>query len=168
MAGTIQVRSYHGTTADAGTDVSAGAVRFKLADNDTVDAVTPIAIPGAGTAYSWIKHLALHCTVAPSNAVNNCKFYTDGANGLGTGVTVMAKISTYLNPTSNAATALTGTSDVFTTYGSVGAALAIPGSIGATTGKISTDFVQCQMNVASTATQGTTATETFTFSYDES
>ena len=168
MAATVEIRSYHGATADAGTDVAGGSVRYKTADDDTVDANNPIPIPGAGTDYSWIKHFKFYASVAPSNAINNCLLYSDGANGLGTGVTLMVKISTYLNPISNANTVLTGTSDVFTTYGSVGSALAVPGSIGAATGAITTDYIQSQMNVASTAGQGTTATETLTFQFDES
>lgn len=169
MAATVDIRSYHGTVADAGTDVAGGAVRYKMADNDTVDANNPIPIPGAGTEYSWIKHFAFYASVAPSNTVSNCKFYTDGANGLGTGVSLKVKISTYLNPTANANTLLTGTADAFTTYyNGTTNYLAVPGSIGAATGKITTDYIQSQLNVASTASQGSTPTETLTFQFDES
>jgi len=94
MAAVVEIRSFHGASPDSGTVVSLGTLRFKVADNSTVDANNPIPIPGAGTNYSFIKQLRLVCTTTPSNLLNNLKFFTDGTNGFGTGVTLNGRINT--------------------------------------------------------------------------
>lgn len=165
MAATVELRSLHGATGATFADVAGGSVRFKQADNDTVDANNPIPVPGSGHNYSYIKQLRLYAATAPSNLINNLKFYTDGANGFGTGVSLYAKTSaSYTDPTSQTTTALGGTADAFT-YTS-GSALAVSGSSSAV-GYVG-DYVQLQMGVQSTAAQGTTPSETLTMSYDES
>lgn len=168
MAATVELRSYHGASgSESGADVAGSGIRFKVADNDTVDANNPIPVPAAGTNNSYIKNLQLYVTATPSNTINNLKFYTDGSNGYGTGVALNAKTSaTYVDPVANGTTALTGTADAFT-YTS-GSPLSISGSISnPSTGALG-DFVVLQMAVGTTATQGTTGSETLTFSYDES
>lgn len=91
MAATVEIRSFHGATPDSGTNVASGSIRFKAADNDTVDANNPLAIPAAGTIYSYLKQLRFYAATTPSNTINNLKFYTDTANGFGTGVGLGAK-----------------------------------------------------------------------------
>jgi hypothetical protein len=243
MAATVEIRSYHGATPDSGTNVAGGNVRFKLADNDTVDAVDPIAIPGAGTVYSWAKNLKFYAATTPSNNLTNLKFYTDGSAGFGTGVGLVARtqqtftgtftsgntttgtdsgatfptsnggltgfvleitagaqsgnsrrISSntgtvitvasafggaldntsvyriwYIDPINNAATQLQsfGTGGDAFTFTS-GSALAVNGSLANPTTGAFGGGVYLQMSVASTATQGTTSSETITFQYDES
>ena len=61
-------------------------LRFKTADDNTIDSNNPIPIPPSGTNYSFWKSLYLQCTVAPSTSVNNFRIYTDAA-GFGTGIT---------------------------------------------------------------------------------
>ena len=240
MAANVEIRSYHGATPDSGTNVASGSIRFKAADNDTVDANNPLAIPAAGTIYSYIKQFRFHAATTPSNTINNLKFYTDSNNGFGTGVGLGAKtfvmqtgtatsgttttltntgasfptagggltgyvleitagsqsgqarrISSntsttitvasafpgaidntsvyrvwYIDPVNNAQTQLSGTTDAFT-YTS-GAPLSVAGSINNPSTGAFGDGVYLQMSVASTASQGTTPSETLTFSYDES
>jgi hypothetical protein len=238
MAATVEIRSYHGATADSGTDVAGGSIRFKQADNDTVDANNPIPIPAAGTNYSYLKQLRFYAATTPSNTINNLKFYTDGANGYGTGVTLGAKAPAaytgtatsgsttsltdsgatfgtdivgyvleitggaqsgnarrisvrdsatqitvasafpgaldntsvyriaYIDPVNNAATLLGGTTDAFT-YTS-GAPLSVAGTLSNPTTGAFGDYVVLQLGAASTASQGTTPSETLTFQYDES
>lgn len=168
MAATVVITSHHGTTGASTNDVDGTSIRYKQADNDTVDANNPIPIPGAGTNYSWIKHMRFNCTVAPANAINNLKVYSDGASGLGTGMDLLCKTvasGSYVNPVSNAATLVTGQTSVFT-YTS-GSPLAVTGSIAATTGEFG-DYLLSQFSVASTAAQGTSGSEVITFSFDES
>jgi len=239
MPATVEIRSFHGATPDTGTNVASGSIRFKQADNDTVDANNPIPIPGAGTNYSYIKQFRFYAATTPANTINNLKFYSDGANGFGTGVSLGGKTNSvltgtatsgttttltdsgatfpgsnglagfvleitggtnpgaarritsntgtqvtvasafssaidntsvyriwYIDPVNNAATQVTGTTDVFT-YTS-GSALSVTGSISNPSTGAFGDGVLLQMGVASTATQGTTGSETLTFQYDES
>lgn len=169
MAATVQIISLHGATGSTETQVDGGTCRFKAADNDTADANNPLVVPGAGSIYSYVKQLRLKCTVTPSNTINNVKFYSDGANGLGTGVGITGKtfaFGSYVDPTVQQQTQVAGTTDIFT-YTS-GSPLAVTGTLSnPSTGFIS-DVVLLQMSVASTAGQGTTPSETGTFSYDES
>jgi hypothetical protein len=164
----MHITSYHGNTGSTSNNVEGTTIRFKQADNDTVDANNPIPIPGSGSNYSFIKNFRFNIDAgggAPSNLVNNLKVYSDGSNGLGTGVGLVVKTSaTYVDPIAQGTTQLGSTTDVFT-YTS-GSPLAVTGS-STGTGAFG-DYVVMQMSVASTATQGTTPSETITFSYDES
>jgi hypothetical protein len=167
MAATMEIRSYHGATPDSGTDVAGGAVRFKQADNDTVDANNPIPIPGAGTNYSFVKQFRFYAATTPDNTINNLKFYTDGANGYGTGVDLDVQTQTgYIDPISLGASLMGSGTDAFA-YTS-GSALSVTGSINNPTTGAFGDYVQLQMKADNTAGQGTTATEQVTFQYDES
>jgi hypothetical protein len=168
MAATVELRSYHGADgSETGSDVNGSSIRFKMADNDTVDANDPIPVPPTGTTYSWLKNLQLYATATPANTINNLKFYTDGSNGYGTGVGLVAKTSSsYVDPVANEDTQLGGATDAFT-YTS-GSPLSITGSLSnPSTGAIG-HFVVLQMTVGSTATQGPTGSESLTISWDES
>jgi hypothetical protein len=168
MAATVEIRSYHGASgSETGTDVAGGSIRFKQADNDTVDANNPVPVPAAGTNYSFIKNFRFHAVTTPSNTINNLAFYTDGSNGYGTGVALNVKTSaTYVDPVANGTTALTGTTDAFT-YTS-GSPLAITGSVSNPTTGAFGNFVVAQIAVGTTASQGTSGSESLTWSFDES
>ena len=60
-------------------------VRFKTADDSTIDANDPIPIPGGGPNYSFWKHLYMRVTGGTFTQINNVKFFTDGTN-FGTGI----------------------------------------------------------------------------------
>lgn len=166
MPATVQIISYHGTTGTTETQVDGSNTRFKQADNDTVDAVNPIPIPGAGSNYSYIKQLRLKATTTPANTLSNIKAYMDGANGFGTGVSLNGKTNaSYVDPGAQGTTALSGTSDMFG-YTS-GSPLSITGSLNnPSTGGFG-DYLEIQMAVTTTATQGNTGAETLTMTYDE-
>ncbi|MCK5644070.1 MAG: hypothetical protein KAJ19_24945 [Gammaproteobacteria bacterium] len=166
MAATIEIRSYHGATPDAGTDVAGGTVRFKQADNDTADASNPLPVPGAGTNYSYIKQLKFYASVTPDNVINNMKFYTDGANGYGTDIGLLALTNSgYVDPIDLGAAAGGGV-DAFS-YTS-GSPLTVSGTINnPDTGEFG-HYVQIQATVGTTATQGTKPGEIYTFEWDES
>jgi hypothetical protein len=167
------------------TDIDAlgpPTLKFKNADDATIDTNDPITIPAASTVYSYYKHVYLKCDGADSHTMNNFKLYSDGANGLGTGVDL------YVGgqfPTKNsgastgyevgAASELVADHGGITTSASVfgytsGSALTVSCS---ESGNVinaaneTTNYVVLQMNVSSTASPGTTASETLTFSYDE-
>lgn len=169
MAATVNIYSYHGSAGGTSASVDGGTIRFKLADNDTQDANNPIVIPSTGTAYSYIKQLRFYAATDPSNSISNLGFYTDGSASFGTGVGMQVKTSAgYTNPLTQADSQLTGTSDAFGYTSGEGTDLDVTGSHTSGAPTAFGDYVVLQMTVASTATQGTTSTDTFTFSYDES
>ncbi len=125
MPATVHILSYHAALPDAGTAVEGGSVRLKTADNDTVDANNPIAIPGAGTVYSYMKNIRFSAATTPSNLINNLKFYTDGANGFGTGVGLKVFSFTPLTGTASSGTTTTLTTSGLTASALVGKVLEI-------------------------------------------
>ncbi len=123
-------------------------------------------IPASGTEYSYVKHLALRCTVTPAALIDTLKLYGDGA--LPTGVQMFVRDNAYIDPTTQVDTALTGWANNYAGYIST-AALALAGSIAnPSTGKINTNYAQMQMGIISTAVAGVMTAETMTFSYLES
>lgn len=147
------------------TDKTSGTIRFKNADNATVDTANPMVIPGAGSDYSFEKWLRLKIGgTGPSVQISNLKFYTDGANGLGTGVLLWAKaVASYATPAE--ATSTSGYTNAFT-YTS-GSSLSLGAGPYSTINTEMGDHCVLMLEVQSTATQGQTPTETLTFSYDE-
>lgn len=167
MAATVVIRSFHGTTGATTNDIDNGNARFKAADDDTVDANNPLVIPGAGTIYSYLKQFKFRITgTPPSNSINNFKFYTDGANGFGTGVGLtVGTNASYTNPVANAQTQVAALVNAFQYVSAT--PLSVSGS-GSSANTDIGDYILLQMSVASTAGQGTTPSETLTFQYDES
>jgi hypothetical protein len=111
MAAVIQVHEMSATMT--GTDKTASTVRFKLADNATIDANDPITIPSGNVSKrSFTKQLRLFCQTAPSTQVDNLQMYTDGSSGFGTGVSVEAS-NVGVTWAANATPALTDGKDLF-------------------------------------------------------
>ena len=112
MAATVQIIEKNGAGGTP-TDKTSGQIRFKNADNATVDTANPMVKPGAGTDYSFEKWLRLNVTGGTYTEITNIKAYMDGANGLGTGVTLYAKaVASYTTPAE--ATGTAGYTDAFT------------------------------------------------------
>lgn len=162
MAATVQIVEKNGAGGTQ-TDKTSGTIRFKNADNSTVDLVNPMVKPGAGTDYSFEKWLRFNVSGGTYTQIDNIKAYSDGANGLGTGVGLYAKaVTAYATPAE--ATATTGYTDFFT-YTS-GSPLDLGGDGSTGTGEKGDHLVMI-MTVASTASGGVTASETLTFVWDE-
>ncbi len=182
-----------------GTDTSPGSeqdtdalgpprLRFKTADDATIDLNNPIPIPAAGTKYSYWKQIYLLCSTAPDTQVDNIKFYSDGTN-FGSGVTV--KVGDETPDKTNASNAgyevatgtpgdtgdemvaahaeLTGSTELFGNYTS-----GAPKDVSITeAGNIinvqneTSDYIILQMEVTSAASPGTLSSETLTWRYDE-
>ena len=88
---TAVIKIWELTASDAGSDKTASTVRFKLADDQALDANNPLTIPsGVTPTRSFWKQLRMYCATAPDTQIDNLEFYSDGANGFGTGVTVNA------------------------------------------------------------------------------
>lgn len=166
MVATVLIREKNGA-GETATDKTSGTIRFKNADNATVDANNPMVIPPSGSDFSYEKYLRLNISVAPDTQIENLQAYSDGASGFGTGVSAYYKTAgSYTQPTEPASAA--GFTDFFT------ATSGAPIDMDATntgpftgTGDIG-DYLIMLLEVASTATQGALTAETLTFSFDES
>jgi hypothetical protein len=96
------MREYNGSSgSEVATDKTSGTVRFKKADNASVDISDPIPKPGSGlterSMEKWVR--ARIDSVGPSGSITDLVFYTSGT--LGTGATVYIRTtapSTYATP----------------------------------------------------------------------
>lgn len=176
MAATVLIRRLT-STGPTLTDITAINTRANAEDaHSTAGTSNSILIPASGTNYSFWVATRLDVTAITGGTVNNIKWYTDGANGFGTGVTCKGNsATTYVQATGTTGTSgnqlttgnystVTTPVDVFTfTSGS-------PKSVTGSTSSVSSTFADLfvyQIEVASTAAQGATPSETFTWQYDD-
>lgn len=181
MAATIKIIRWTGTSgSETKTAIDGTTNRASTSDVAAPGTANPIPVPtGAGTNYSYWVVTRLSATVAPTTAINNVKWYSDGSNSMGTGVSLnVATASAYKQATGTGGTtgdllnssfytsnlSPTTASDAFAKTS--GSPLSLTGSIGAATGDFA-DFVVYQVAVISTAGPGVTTAETVTFQYDE-
>ena len=68
MAGVLQIHEM--TNTNTGTDKTSGTVRFKAADNVTVDSADRLQI-GGSTTYSYTKQLRGYVSSAPDTDFSN-------------------------------------------------------------------------------------------------
>ena len=87
MAATVTIEELN-TTGETATNKTSGTVRFKAADNATVDNNDRLVVPTANTEYSFEKWLRINVTVAPAVDLQDFEFYMDGANNFTSGVKV--------------------------------------------------------------------------------
>lgn len=162
MAATVQIVEKNGAGGTT-TDKTSGTVRFKNADNSTVDLVNPMVKPPSGSDWSFEKWLRLNVTGGTYTQITNIVAYSDGSSGLGTGVNIWAKsVASYATPAEG--TASTGYANLFTyTFGA-------PLSLGAgpftSTGEKGNHLVMLA-EVTSAASGGLTSSETVTIGWDE-
>jgi len=199
MVATISVRyDFGGVDTAPGTnqdidDLGPPRLKFKLADNATIDEANKIIIPGAGLGpyYSYWKQLYLYCDAnpAPVTTISNVKMYSDGSNGLGTGVDLMVGLqfpTRYYDAGAPAYTGyevannanemvaehggITSSASIFnytsTSPLSVSIEAAHQGSVINLAGE-TTNYIVFQMNVSNTAVPPVTGTEYIFWSYDE-
>ncbi len=163
-------------------------VRFKTADDSTIDANDPIPIPGAGTNYSFWKNLYMRVTGGTFTQINNVKFFTDGTN-FGTGIVTSVgdqlptnnsgsqagyEVDTAGTPGTTGTEMVTGNTQISSKSDAFGYTSGSPfaitiseaGGILNATGE-RTDYLVAQMAVDNTASPGDLADETWTFQYDE-
>lgn len=165
MGATVQIHEMTG--AAAGVDKTSGTIRFKSADNTTVDTSDRLQIPPSGTIYSYTKHARFYFEVGPSVDIQNLRCYTDGSNDFGTGVDVQYDVPAGgLGTFPNINTNIAGT-DLFTKVSGSPVDLdAINTGPHSGTG-YKGDHIRMQMSIAATAGPGQLTPETLTFAYDE-
>ena len=162
MPATVQIIEKNGVPGTA-TDKTSGSVRLKKADNSTVDLLNPLVKPTAGSDFSFEKWLRLNVTGGTFLQMTNLKFYTDGANGLGTGVSLWAKaVTAYATPAQGASNV--GYTNAFT-YTS-GASLSLGAGPFTGVGEKG-DHVVLLGEIGTTVAGGLTPSETLTFAWDE-
>jgi len=84
MVATAQINQYNGAAPGSKTDKASGTVRFKNADNATVDLSNPLVIPTSGREYSY--EVALRVAFSGEfTSISNLQAYTDGAPGFQVG-----------------------------------------------------------------------------------
>jgi len=164
MAGVLQIHEM--TNTNTGVDKTSDTVRFKSADETTVDATNRLQIPGAGTDYSYTKHLRGYVSSAPDTDFSNLEAYTDGGSFSDAEVTVEYDVTDGFS--SNVDTDISGTilftktSDAPIDMNSWDATW----TAGESTGYWGS-FLRVQMHITSSASPGTLTAETLTISYDE-
>ena len=162
MPATVQIVEKNGVGGTV-TDKTSGSIRFKNADNSTVDFVNPLVKPGAGFDFSFEKWLRLNVTGGTYSQITNVGAFSDGANGMGTGVDLFAKaVTTYATPAE--ATATTGYVDFFT-Y-ATGARLSLGAGPFTGTGEKGDHLVMI-CRIGTTVAGGLTPSETLNIGWDE-
>lgn len=166
MAATVHIEELNGG-GETATDKTSGTIRFKNADNATVDLNNPMVVPPtSGYDYSYLKYLRLNVTGGSYTQITNPRWYTDGSNGLGTGIEVYAKaVASYTTPVE--ASSVSGYTDLFT-YTS-GSPLDGDGNNAGpftSTGQKG-DYIVLFMRVDETASQGIPTAESLTAAWDE-
>lgn len=195
MAATVIIQRHTGAgTTGGGTtksDITSINTRANAQDaHETADVDNPIQIPAAGSNYSYWVSTRLNCSVTPSGTIDNLRWYSDGSNNFGTGVTCVVGYADEDDATNDGYRIATGTPGETgtvlneTNYDSLidqggstytsdafgftsGSPLSIGGSITTPSTGVFGDFVVYQIVVGSTASPGATSQETFTFKYDE-
>lgn len=187
MTATVSIRyDIGGSDNSPGTEQDIDALgppglRFKQADNATIDANDIMPVPSGSAEYSRWKQVYLYCDVAPDTQIDAIKLYSDGG-GYGTGITVnVADEFPVKNSGSDAGydvsdtnqvmtnhTDVTGVTDLFSfTVGSpLSGSISESGSVINAIGETSNYFV-LQMVVLNTASISTLSHETITIQYDE-
>lgn len=182
MAATVTIRRWTGS-GPTKTDITSINTRANAEDTHTTAGTSnPIQIPTSGSNFSYWVTTRLSADSTPAGTINNIKWYTDGANGFGTGVTAtvgtVPSATGYTQATGTAGT--TGTELLSANYTGFtpspgddpftftsGSPKSITGSISnPSTGDFG-DFLVYQIKVGTTAGPGATAQETWTWRYDE-
>lgn len=176
MVATVIIQEWNSSATS--TDKTSSTVRFKNANNHTVDNSDPLVIPGSGTDYSYEKWLRLRITgTPPSDNISSLNFYMDGANNFGTGVYLWGTRSTKLTtsigepntgnrpPHANTTSGSVTMTDAFTFTS--GAPLTLGGGSFSASSTNVGNFVVLVLEASAAATQGTLTAETATFEYDE-
>lgn len=162
MAATVQIVEKNGAGGTQ-TDKTSGTIRFKNADNSTVDLVNPMVKPPSGNDYSFEKWLRMNVSGGTYSQITNVRAYSDGSNGMGTGVEVYAKaVASFATPAE--ATSITGYTNFFT-YTS-GSPLTLGAGPFTSTGE-KADHLVMMLRIDNTCSGGVTPTETLTMAWDE-
>lgn len=176
MSATVKINRLTGAGPSA-TDITGINTRANAEDaHSTAGTSNSVLVPTSGSNYSYWVTTRLEVSAITAGTVDNLRWYTDGANGLGTGVTCIGQEATsYVQASGTAGTTglelttgnhagLTGAPvDVFGFTS--GSPKSLAGST-STAQQFGSRFVY-QMVVGTTASGGASGAETFTWKYDD-
>lgn len=174
MVATVIINELNGA-GETATDKTSGTVRFKDADNATVDTNDRMVIPATGQNYSYRKVLRMEITAAPDVDIDNLRAYSDGANGFGSGVKVWYAVTgSYTQPAvpseANDPPEFPGTTAMVDFFAATsGSPIDMDGNNSGpfTTTAVIGDYLNLVLEVETGATQGSLTPETLTMAYDE-
>jgi hypothetical protein len=173
----VQIRRLTGA-GPTGTDITSINTRLNAEDAHTTAGTTnPILKPAAGTNYSYWCATRLYYNGAGTGTINNIKWFTDGANGLGTGRTLVVNTATgYVQATGTPGE--TGTQLTTGNYATLagaptnafayttGSPLSVTGTVTNPSSAYFGDYVVMQAEIGTTASAGASSTETVSWRYD--
>lgn len=164
MAATVQIHEV--TATNTGVDKTSGTVRFKSADETTVDTSNRLQIPSGAEDFSYTKQLRAYVSVVPDTDLTNLEAYSDGGGfsdgALSVDYDVVETFSANVD-TDIAGTDLFSKTDGATIDMDVNDTIWLNGDGVGYWG----DNLRLQMGILNTADPGTLTAETLTFSYDE-
>jgi len=183
MPASCLIRYYTGASpGSASSDITGTTIRYKQADNATLDTFFPLALPATGQTFSWRKSTKVNFTTTPVTSIVNLRWFmsqtpTSGINFYArvqaTGVYVQANsgdingitgfTDTSGNQTTNNASNYTASAPLTVNSGTV---LSNPN-----TGEGTQVFVETQMSVGTGYAAGPGVIPTpvqFTYRYTES
>jgi hypothetical protein len=166
------------TSAATLTDITSANTRASTSDDPSPGNSNPIPVPGAGQNFSFWVSTNLAVSVPPSTAIDNLRWYTDGANGFGAGVTATGnKTSTYVQASGTiGSTGLQLTTVLHTNLFSAAQDIfsyvsasprTLDGSTSISNSNGFGDFMVYQIAVSTAAGAGPTPQETLTWLFDE-
>jgi hypothetical protein len=180
MAATVDIVRLTGAAPGAPSVITNTNTRANTTDaHTTADIMNPVQIPAAGLSYSFWVNTRLSCSVTPAGTINNLRWFTDGTNNLGTGITIVGneatgytqatgtpgQTGTPLTVAAYTGGVLTDPVDIFTFTPSAPKSLA--GSlVNPATGQFGSLFVY-QAVLDTTVSPGVSGQETFSWKYDE-
>lgn len=176
MAATIIINRLTSTGPTA-TPITSINTRANAEDAHTTAGTTnSILVPAAGSNYSYWVVTRLEATAITGGTVDNLRWYADGANNFGTGVTCVGNTATgYVQATGTPGTSgtvlsvanyATLTGEPVDVFGHTsGSPKTVSGST-STVQQFGDRFVY-QIVVGTTAASGATGQETFTWKYDD-
>jgi hypothetical protein len=181
MAATVTIRRWTGTTGSpTKTDLAGGNTRANSYDtHSTADTTNPVQKPTSGLNYSFAVSTRLSADTTPAGTIDNVRWYADGTNNFGTGISCYGQSATAYKQatgtagttgdplnTSNYTTLTAAPVEVFANFTS-GSPKTLSGSISNPSTGDFADFFVYQIRVDTNAGPGASAQETFTFRYDE-
>lgn len=166
-----------------GTDITSINTRLNAEDAHTADgADNPVRIPASESNFSYWCVTRLYYDGGPdTGTINNIKWYTDGGNGLGTGVSLNVATAGAYDQASGTpgesgdeltvAAYGNGTTDLDAEPSNAfaytsGSPLSVGGSVTDPEDEYFGDFVVMQLEVGSTASPGATSSEAMTWLFD--
>jgi hypothetical protein len=167
MAATVNI--YEWTSAGVQAIKTSGTIRFKNANDATVDLNDPLAVPSAGNRdYSFEKWLRLKIDDPGGFAqISNLRAYSDGANNFGAGINAWyAAAGAFMTPVQPDESLDPPRSAAAGSPIDLDALNPGPFTDGSPAEWIG-DFLVLVMEVEDTASNGVLPTETLTFAWDE-